>query len=124
MRKIAQVFTENIGSLFSLWYQSNKTLTSSIQKKKIATPSLPIYHSHLNLANFVPLKLTSANYLLWETHEPYHLMKVRLLVPMKIAMSLNQTWRRGHALKGWLKLGLQPLLMHSRPNLAFEYKLD
>jgi hypothetical protein len=76
MRKIAQVFTKNIGSLFSLC------------------------PSHLNLANFVPLKLTSTNYLLWETHEPYHLMKVRLLVPRKMAKSLNQTWRYGHALKG------------------------
>ena len=50
-----------------------KTLTSSIKNKKIknkkkATPSLLKYHSHLNLANFVSLKLTSTNYLLWEIH--------------------------------------------------------
>jgi hypothetical protein len=97
MRKFAQVFTENIGSLFSLWYQSNKIFNKFDLKKKMATTSLPEYPSYLNLANFVSLKLTSTNYLLWETHEPYHLMKVRLLVR------------------------LQPSLMHSRPNLAFGY---
>jgi hypothetical protein len=108
MRKIAQVFTENIGSLFSLWYQSNKNSNEfdKKKKKKMATPSLPKYPSHLNLANFMPLKLTSTNYLLWEIQEPYHLMKVRLLVLKEMAKSLNQTWRHGHAQKDWLKLGL------------------
>ena len=33
MRKIVQVFTENIGSLFSLWYQSNKN-SNEFDKKK------------------------------------------------------------------------------------------
>jgi hypothetical protein len=124
MRKIAQVFIENIGSLFSLWYQSNKNSNEfdpKKKKKKKATPSLPKYLSHLNLANFMPLKLTSTIYLLWEIHESYHLMKVRLLVLKKMAKSMNQTWRHRHAQKGWLKLGLKPLLMHSRPNLAFGY---
>ncbi len=67
MRKITQVFTENIESLFSLWYQSNKNSNELNQKnknKKMATPSLPKYLSHLNLANFMFLKLTSTNYLL------------------------------------------------------------
>jgi hypothetical protein len=91
MRNIAQVFTENIRSLFSLWYQSNKNSNEFDPKKKMATPSLPKYLSHLNLANFMPLKLTSTIYLLWEIQEPYHLMKMRLLVLKKMAKSLNQT---------------------------------
>ena len=62
MRKIAQVFIEDIGSLFSLWYQSNKNSNEFDPTKKMATPSLPKYISHLNLANFVSLKLTSINY--------------------------------------------------------------
>ena len=96
MRKIVKVFTKNIGSLFSLWYQNNKNSNEFVPKKKKATPSLPKYPSHLNLVNFVSLKFTSTNYHLWEIQEPYHLMKVKLLVPMKMAKSLNQTWRHGH----------------------------
>jgi hypothetical protein len=68
-----------------------KNLTSLIQKKKMAIPFLSKYPSHLNLANFVSLKLTATNYLLWETHESYHLMKERLLVPMTMTKSLNHT---------------------------------
>jgi hypothetical protein len=34
MRKIDRVFTENIGSLFSLWYQSNKNSNEFDKKKK------------------------------------------------------------------------------------------
>ena len=49
------------------------------------------YFSHLNLAIFLSLKLTATNSLMWETHESYHHMKVRLLVPMGMAKSLNQT---------------------------------
>ena len=105
MRKIVQDFTENIGSLFSLWYQSNKN-SNEFDKKKMATPSLPKYPSHLNLANFMPIKLTSTNYLLWEIQEPYHLMKMRLLVLKEMAKSLNQTWRHGYAQKYWFKLEL------------------
>ena len=34
MRKIVQIFTENIGSLFSLWYKSNKNSNEFDPKKK------------------------------------------------------------------------------------------
>ena len=124
MRKIVQVFTENIGSLFSLWYQSNKTLTSSIQKKK---------NCHT-----IPTKISftsqSSKFCAFKAHI-YQLSLVgnTWTIPShegEITGSNEDSnvpkpdlaaWTRT---KSWLKLGLQPLLMHSRPNLAFEYKLD
>jgi hypothetical protein len=92
---------------------------SSIQKKKWL--SLPKYPSHLNLANFVfkahiyQLSIVRNT----GTIPPHEGEITGSIEDGKIPKLDLTTWIRTN--NRLLKLGLQPPLMHSRPNLAFRY---